>query len=75
VLGKTVIGMEVTIVEPWALVVVMFANVVGPVFVLDATELLELLELLELPLPVFVNGIRTSEGVVKATAGVGETSP
>jgi len=54
-----VIGMEVTIVEPCALVVVKFANVVGPVFVLDAAGLLEL------PLPVAVeNGAVEREGAL-----------
>ena len=56
--------MEVTIVEPCALVVVTFANVVGPVFVFDVVGLLELL------LSVSVeNGLVEREGALGPVKG------
>lgn len=61
-LGETVIGMEVTIVEPCSLVVVTFANeaVEGALLVLSDVELLD-------TLPV-ENGAVASEGVAGPSA-------
>ena len=67
VLGETVMGMEVTIVEPCALVVVTFANeaVDGALLVLGDVGLLE-------TLPVG-NGAVASEGVAGPCAVEGVT--